>query len=219
MLTRIFKAKGEKIEGGKLRFKITDESKDRHGTVIKMDGWDFSAFENNPTVFYQHLSMTDNPDHALGFGSLLRGADGIYMDTTLEPEDLNPLAHKISRKVDFGTLSMVSVGFNPDKWSFGDKTKGEDPDTLYFRSQELLEVSIVHIGSNRNAHNKAYIDQESIGEFVRLAKQERAEQSKQEDIEAPQPIQEETTTEIIETKEINPDVSEYFRLQLKMNTL
>lgn len=172
MLTRLLNVRAEN-KGGKLRFKITDESKDRHGTIIKMDGWDFSAFINNPTIFYQHLSFTDNPDHALGFGEILKGDDGYYMDATLEPEDLNPLAHKIGRKVDFGTLSMVSVGFNPSDWSFGIKEKGEDPETLYFRKQELLEVSIVHIGSNKNAHNKDMVDQENIGDFVRLAKQDR----------------------------------------------
>lgn len=191
-------------------FRITDESKDRHGTVIKMDGWDWSAFRNSPTIFYQHLSWTDNPDHALGTGELIIKNDSVDMIANLEPEDLNPLAHKIARKIDFGTISMVSVGFNPSEWSWGDKERAEDPDTLYFRKQELLEVSIVHIGSNKNAHNKM-IDQETIGEFVKMARAEKAEAEKKLPVI--------TKKEEPEIKGLDPILTERYQAIRLLNTL
>jgi HK97 family phage prohead protease len=205
MLTRLLTAQVRKGEDGRPVFRITDESKDRHGTIIKMDGWDLSAFRNSPAVFYQHLSHSDNPDHALGTGELIVKDGSIDMVVNFEPEDLNPLAHKLARKIDFGTISMVSVGFNPSEWSWGNKDRAEDPDTLYFRKQELLEVSIVHIGSNKNAHNKM-IDQETIGEFVKMARAERTI---------------ETQKEIIEDIKaaIKPDEHTGRMLQLRLNTL
>jgi HK97 family phage prohead protease len=176
MLTRFLNVKAEKGSDGQPVFRLTDETVDRHETIIKMDGWEVSNFLNNPIMFYQHFSFTGNPDHALGYWNVDVRSDAIYGIPNFEPADLNPLADKIKRKIEFGTISMVSVGFNPIEWSFGDRSMGENPEILYFRKSELLEVSIVHIGSNRNAHNKdgeGYLTSQSIADFVKMAKDDK----------------------------------------------
>src|SRR5690606_35828868 len=68
-----------------------------------------------------------------------------------EDADINPLGDKVFRKVQAGTLRMASIGADPTKGHWGVEEAGEDPEVLYFDRQELLEFSIVPIGSNPEA--------------------------------------------------------------------
>lgn len=68
-----------------------------------------------------------------------------------EPRDINELADKIFRKVMFGTLKATSVGFKPvgeGQWGQGEQAKGMPQETFYFDGQELMEWSVVNMGSN-----------------------------------------------------------------------
>ena len=138
-------------------FVASDNSRDGHGTILPVDKWDLSRFEGNPVIGYQHtISYSDDPDDVIGTGRAYIEGDQLLLDITFEPEDINPLAEKVYKKVVHGTLKAVSVGFLPTKEGhMGDKTRGEDPETYYFDGQELIEVSVVNIPSNKNALKKA----------------------------------------------------------------
>jgi len=70
---------------------------------------------------------------------------------TFETEDVNPLAEKIFRKIQSGTIKGASVGFIPKAGHWGKKENGEDERTYYFDDVELSEFSIVTVPSNPDA--------------------------------------------------------------------
>lgn len=142
--------------GESYRFQLSDESVDRHGTIIRSDAWDLTNYEQNPVVLYMHQRGSNNPDNVIGKGKIVKEEDRLFVDVEFEP--FNEVAQKIAQKVDFGSLSAASVGFFPKRGHWGDRGRNEDSDVYYFDSVELLEASIVDIPSNANAVKKAYGD-------------------------------------------------------------
>lgn len=141
-------------------FIISTERKDSHGTIIPMDLWDFEDYNRAGAFYYQHQTGSGwfsdaNPDNALGIGRAKRSGDKLIGIGTFEPQDLNELAYKIMRKVDYGTMKATSVGFMAKGGHWGVERNGEDPTAYYFDGQVLKEWSIVHIPSNPDAIKKA----------------------------------------------------------------
>lgn len=139
------------VENRQAEFVISTEAVDTYGTVFKMDGWNLNRFNNNPVVLYGHRSHDGNPDFIIGTGEVYREGDKLIGRVTFEPEEDNPLAEKVYRKVKRGTIRMASIGADPKEGSFGNKETGENPEVFYFRNQDLLEFSLVPIGSNPDA--------------------------------------------------------------------
>lgn len=160
---------GQPKKGNTREFIISDEALDRHGTVIKMDGWKLDNFKRNPIVMYAHAANRQpDPDLVIGRGDVSNDngklVGRIQFDTEGEGELENRLAKKVLHKIDNGFLNATSVGFNPLRWGYGEKEKGEDPDTFYFREQELLEFSVVPVPSNPNALAKEF--EKDISDFI-----------------------------------------------------
>lgn len=152
-------------------FLLSDETKDRHNSIIKSDGWDLENYNKNPIVAYQHKVGPDvfndpNPDLIIGRGSVWLEDGKLWGKIDFEDKDNNPLAEKIYNKIKNGFLSAVSVGFTPIEDGRGDEKRGEDPEVYYFRKQELAEFSVVNIPSNPNAVKrfKEYISKNSTVE-------------------------------------------------------
>lgn len=132
-------------------FVISSEAVDTYGTVFKLDGWRFDRYRRNPVVFYQHASHTSDPDLVIGT-SEVRIEDGKVIGVvTFEPADLNPVADKVFRKIQAGTLRGASISAMPFDARWGDESRGENPDILYFTDHELREWSVVSIPSNPEA--------------------------------------------------------------------
>ena len=148
----------EMLAKRQVEFVISTEAPDTYGTVFKSSGWDLKRYQNNPVVFYAHKSYSDNPDLLVGTSSIRQEGSELIGVVTFEEEEINPLAEKVLRKIAAGTLRMASISAIPKKGHWGDDKLGEDRDLIYFDEQELLEWSIVPIGSNpealkRNADN------------------------------------------------------------------
>jgi HK97 family phage prohead protease len=141
----------EMLENRQAEFVISSDSVDTYGTVFRPDGCDLSRFEKNPVVFYAHRSWGDDPDNLIGSGQVYRENNTWVGRVTFEPEDVNPKAEKIYKKVQNGTLRMASIGANPLTGHWGAEKAGEDPKVLYFDTWELIEFSIVPLGSNPDA--------------------------------------------------------------------
>lgn len=165
-------------ESRKVQFVISDTSKDRHGTVLNMKSWDLEHFNKNGIVGYQHdvygggMCKGPDPDSVIGKGRAWLEGEVLMGEVEFEPEDINPLAEKIFKKVLHGTLKATSVGFRAigggrmvnDKT--GEEQRLEEAPyrvpkgyTFYFDGQELLEYSIVNIPSNPNALKKSLRNQ------------------------------------------------------------
>jgi HK97 family phage prohead protease len=139
---------GVDLEKRTAEFVISTEAVDSYGTVFLADGWDFTRYNQNPVVFYQHGSHSADPDALVGVSSLRQEGKDTIAKVTFEPEDINPLAEKVLRKLHHGTLRGASIGADIKQGRWGKKDAGEDPDVIYFERQELLEWSIVTIPSN-----------------------------------------------------------------------
>lgn len=151
-----------------ITFEISNDSRDRHQSRLSLDGWVLDDFNRNPIVGYQHevyggdMCREPNPDDVIGTGPARLEDKALVSDLTFEPADVNPLAEKIFRKVLHGTLRMASVGFNPlEEGSFGQGAEraGGENETYYYGKRELLEWSVVNIGSNRDALKRNLRDQ------------------------------------------------------------
>lgn len=134
-----------------VKFVISSETKDRHGTIIKIDGWELENYSKNPIVAYAHLTNSGNADNIIGRGSVYIENGKLMGEVFFEPAEINPLAEKIYQKVLFGSLNTTSVGFMPKNGHWGEKSKGEDEDIYYFDKSELYEFSVVDIPSNPDA--------------------------------------------------------------------
>lgn len=141
----------ENIKNREAEFVISTEAVDTYGTVFKIDGWNLERYAKNPIVCYGHRSWDGNPDMIIGTSEVRVDGQELVGKVRFETEDINPTAEKIWKKVQAGTLRMASIGANPKRGHWGDEKLGEDKDVIYFDESELLEWSIVPIGSNPDA--------------------------------------------------------------------
>lgn len=144
-------------------FVISSAQRDRHGTVLNPDGWKIDNYLRNPIVGLMHevYGGWNEPDIDNVVGKNVKidfeGENDqkvMIGDTMFEPAEINPQAERVFRKVLFGSLNAVSVGFDPigqGRWGVATEAiDGENP-TYYFSGQELYEYSIVMIPSNPGA--------------------------------------------------------------------
>lgn len=173
-----------------VEFVASDGSIDSYGTVLPVEKWDLGRYERNGVVGYQHDVYGDNfmtkpdPDDVIGKGRAWVEGDQLIIGVEFEPADLNPKADKIYRKIQFGTLNAVSVGFQPNaKGHFGVEKDGENPDVYYYNGQTLLEVSVVNIPANANAIKRS-IEEEIKRITDSILKPEKAPEVEKKDPEA-----------------------------------
>lgn len=156
---------------------------DTYGTVLPPDLWDLNRYARNGVVGYQHdIYYSDDPDNVIGRGEAYTANGELLIRIFFEPAELNPKADKVYRKVLFGSINAVSVGFRataPGHW--GRKADGEDPDVYYYNGQELMEVSVVNVPSNPDA-----VKRSAAEELARYERQEETKQSEEEGVKAPE---------------------------------
>lgn len=129
-------------------FVMSTESIDRHGDIIDQDSWMLDHFRKNPAFFLQHRAD--------------QFPIGKWLDVWLEADPDNPGKQRLVGTAEFrvkyedaarafdhvveGDLNMVSVGFIPHRVDYD-----EERDAFVLFDCELLECSLVGIGSNRYA--------------------------------------------------------------------
>lgn len=159
-----FRSQSIDVENRTVEFVISNEARDRDGTIISIAGWRLDNYRQNPIVCYQHDTGTrwdssPDPDVIIGHCTDIR-VEGDQLIGVVkfdrEEEERNPLAEKVFRKVQRGTLRATSVGFWAHDGHWGDIEDGEDSGTYYFTDQELMEFSIVALPSNPHAIARSY---------------------------------------------------------------
>ena len=166
-------------EARTVEFVASDNSVDSYGTVLPVDKWDLRRYSGNGIVGYMHDVYGDSwtksadPDDVIGKGTAFVEDDKLIVRIAFEPADLNEKADKIFRKLQFGSLHAVSVGFRATaKGHKGDESRGEDPNVYYYGGQELLEVSVVNIPSNANALKRSMEEERAAWEYEENAEPE-----------------------------------------------
>lgn len=145
-----------------LTFVASDSARDAAGTVLNQEGWSLKRYEKNPIIGYQHEVYGgwdgSDPDNIIGKARVYVEDGQLLADITFETKDINEKAEKIYKKLLFGSLNAVSVGFLPigkGNWGKGDEAIDGSNPTYYYAGQELLEISVVNIPSNPNAVRRA----------------------------------------------------------------
>ena len=137
-----------------IRFVGSDETLDRDGDVIAIEGWDISDYLKNPVVLYGHepanLPIGKTVDLRIDQRTKSLVFD-IYFPTIEElstnpatPSDHALTVDAIYNLAKEGVLNAVSVGFQGLEYTNTDTGRN-------YLKQKLMEVSIVPIPSNPNA--------------------------------------------------------------------
>lgn len=115
-------------------FLVSDESVNSYGFKVLTNGIDTKRFETNPIMLYMHERA-----NIIGRWENIRKENGqLFADAIFDIED--PTAKEIAGKVERGFLKSASIGI----------TKANLKDGIV-NGCELMEISIVDIGSNSNA--------------------------------------------------------------------
>lgn len=127
--------------GDGLDFVLSDGSRDRHGTRINPNGWDISHFLRNPIALFGH-----NSSFPVGKWVNVRvEGDKLLGTLKLAAKGTSQRIDELISLVEQGILRATSVGFSVIK-------EGQPGKSAYdFDKQELHEVSLVSIPSNKNA--------------------------------------------------------------------
>lgn len=137
----------------------TDGSEDRHGSVINPAGWDVTSYRENPVVLWGH-EQARWP--AIGRTVSLKRVGGQWVfDIEFAVEQWRHMGDNIAATVHElmrdGFLNAVSVSFIPKEWK--EREASTIPsffaENIEYTRQELTEISVVNVGSNRNALKKA----------------------------------------------------------------
>lgn len=131
-------------------FVMSTANKDRHGDIVDQDSWIIKYFLDNPAFYFQHRTADTFP-----LGRWLR----VWFEADPELEGKQRMLGEAYFSVDIdadakrawdhlveGNLNMVSVGFMPNRVDYD-----EDKDAFVLYDNELLECSLVGIGSNRQS--------------------------------------------------------------------
>ena len=100
-----------------VQFVFSTSAKDRHRTVLNQDGWEIDSFNRNGIAGYMHdvygdgLLSKPDPDDVIGKARAWVEGENLMGEIIFEPADLNEKADKVYRKIQFGSLNAVSVGF------------------------------------------------------------------------------------------------------------
>lgn len=143
----------EQLEDRVIRFTISTAAIDRERDSISIEGWDLSAYKQNPVVLWAHDA------YELPVGRCTEiGTDGGALRASVEfvPADMpcvGPKAEAILRMCRTGFLSTTSVGFRPLEYELAKDRMDEDDwfPPFNFLRQELMEFSIVTIPCNPEA--------------------------------------------------------------------
>lgn len=161
----------------------SDEDRDRMGDRISVKGWDLDNFAKNSPLLWDHDSSL------LPIGRVFKARKGRNEDTgkpalmtvsRFHDAEKNPHAELVYRMVADGDMPAVSVGFNPieiQRPASDEEAKslGLGEFGVYFKRQELLELSVVSVPAHPGALAKkldgyaerGIVSYEIVNEFVR----------------------------------------------------
>lgn len=144
--------------------------KSRNGYKYDQNGWDFSAYLNNPIILWQHDTTYGGIGNAISFWNDASGNLNVMFFV-----DLNTLDPRNGVQVKEGYVSAISTGAIAKEYMFEENETGvmyteddaedkfgwenvwramwgdSDVLTLVVTAAEMIENSLVTIGSNENA--------------------------------------------------------------------
>lgn len=150
----------------------SNEDQDRMGDRISVRGWELESFKRNPVLLWDH-NASEPPIGRVMKVRKAAGDDGrpeLSTVSRFHEAEKNPHADLIFRMVADGDLPAVSVGFNPmevelPKSAEEAKALGVGEFGVYFKRQELLELSVVTVPAHAGALAKKLEKMHDTGEY------------------------------------------------------
>jgi len=158
-----------------LTFLATDETPDRAGDIVRVDGGDVKRFMQNPVFLVQHRALP--VARVLSFKKIKNSPtspDGkAWVAKVYFPDD-DEGSVEIFNKYANGTMSAVSIGFRALKLNRpedpGGRAKiGLGPWGYEVLSWEMLELSAAAVPCNPNALRQKSVQGVSSKEFTQLS--------------------------------------------------
>jgi hypothetical protein len=137
--------------GEPMIFVASEESEDRMGDIIEVNGWKLDDFKKNPVFMFIH-------QHSVApLGTVPKvWIEGKQLLNTVKWDDADPLAQFVKGKYERNVMRAVSVGFRPLEFEIvDDKTSKGLFGSYRFKSSELLEISAVPIPAHPKALQRA----------------------------------------------------------------
>lgn len=137
-------------EARTLDIRISDESVDRDGDIIRVRGWDLKAYKTNPVVLFAH----DHREPPIAQAPKLTKTTDPALDALgvkFPEEGSHPFADMIFSLYRQRVMRAASVGFMPGEFEAIDPDQGMWAGIEFSKGHELWEFSLVPVGSNRNA--------------------------------------------------------------------
>ncbi len=133
----------------------SDESIDSHGSKIIAKGWKLDRFIKNPVLMWNHAasrySSPAKPEDVLGSCENPRVKwKMLLVDLRFDTKEINEQAEQVFRQMLAKTIRSLSVGFWPLRYHYESQGEGQR-ELLVIDEAELIEVSVLPIGSNENA--------------------------------------------------------------------
>jgi len=134
-------------------FRLVTRDVDRHGTIIEPAGVRLDAFKANPVFLWMHDSgggeVTPPPDVVIGrVVSFDQSREFLDIEVEFDDDGADGMASTCFRKVKEGFIRMVSIGCNV---VVEDEVEVDGHHVPVYAVTELLECSLVIVGSNRRA--------------------------------------------------------------------
>lgn len=137
--------------GDRSTFCVATDAVARDGMALDVEGLDVAAYNANPVVLWQHGRDPQRGNVPIGrCASLVRNdTGGVRRWVATVDWEPDPFAQQIRDQVARGVISMASIGFVPTAPAERRTTNGVSRAVV--PSAEMLEFSIVAVGSDRGA--------------------------------------------------------------------
>lgn len=123
-----------------IRFKVTDNSKNRKNVVVLTEGIDSSKYNENNVFLYNH-----NYEKPIGVSNYFTEGNEGFADVYFDEED--PFAMSIKSKIEKGHLKAASIGIGFNK----EDLKLNEDNVIVINKCELREISVTPVPANSNA--------------------------------------------------------------------
>lgn len=191
-----------------LTFRGSDETTDRHGDIVRVNGWDLTNYKKNPVFLAFHDQWTFPAGRTLRAWKNLKdnGAPGqkSLMFNVYFPEG-NELSDMTFNAFKDGLMNSVSVGFRPLKYNYPSSKEereqlGLGPYGAEIQKQELFELSAVAVPANPNAVQLKSFDTKGLAERLGLENLPEAQKVKTE--EEPSEVEAKPEEEELSTNDV-----------------
>lgn len=127
------------------RVRLTNDTLNSYGYRVLTDGVDITQYERNPILLYMH-----NRGKAIGLIKNIKKENG-EITGELAFDEATELSTQCKKQWDFGSLRMVSIGFEVIETSEAAELIVPGQRYATVTKARLIEVSLVDIGANNDA--------------------------------------------------------------------